>query len=293
MRVGVRAAWSVMYVRSRSNPSCCRRCFCFDTRRRATHVMERRRATASGDVLRTSGEPQSSTARIMVHSYRSCYIAALLRGDARDGQQRASQRRLDRRLQSDPVVGDQQSSEHSLVQGKLRCPRKYGVLYLLLFVGHASLLTTLTAASSLLLASSSSVASALTAAALSAALVSASLQTPDHAATFTSATFTATVIAVGTSCAAAAVAPAASAASSVAAAAQLPSRAATRCATAATAASGLVAASATAASATRCAVSATAAWVASVAIGTSTVRAASCAAASVGSACEPCAIGTS
>ena len=73
------------------------------------------------------------------------YIAALGDGDARDGQQRASQR-LDRRLQSDPVVGDQLSSEHSLVQGKLRCPRKYGVLCLLLFVGHASLLTTLTAA---------------------------------------------------------------------------------------------------------------------------------------------------
>ena len=72
--VGVRAAWSMMYVRSRSNPSCCRRSFCFDTRRRATHVMERRRATASGDVLRTSGEPQSSRARIMVHSQRSCSI---------------------------------------------------------------------------------------------------------------------------------------------------------------------------------------------------------------------------
>ena len=71
VRVGVRAAWSVMYVRSRSNPSCCRRSFCFDTRRRATHVMERRRATASGDVLRTSGEPQSSRARIMVHSQSS------------------------------------------------------------------------------------------------------------------------------------------------------------------------------------------------------------------------------
>ena len=83
VRVGVRAAWSVMYVRSRSNPSCCRRCFCFDTRRRATHVMERRRATASGDVLRTSGEPQSSTARIMVHSYRSCYSSYRHFGTAR------------------------------------------------------------------------------------------------------------------------------------------------------------------------------------------------------------------
>ena len=65
--------------------------------------------------------------------------------NATDGQPRAAQR-LDRRLQSDSVVGDQQSSEHSLVQGKLRCPRKHGVCVLLLFVGHASLLTTLTAA---------------------------------------------------------------------------------------------------------------------------------------------------